>query len=114
MNLRADDRVLLLGIPPAGELLAFAETLTDGLLVGLAPAEAVYDARKTVADFENTMFAPEDPEGVIPWRDQFFTVILAPRLVEVTDEIRRVLASGGTAFLSASTYTKPADPPSSS
>jgi hypothetical protein len=94
-------------MPPAAELLAIATTLTDGLLVGLASTDQVYEARKTVADFENTMFAPEDPEGVIPWRDYFFTVIYAPHLSSVTDEIQRVLASGGTAYLAGSTYTKP-------
>jgi hypothetical protein len=109
LNLQADDRVLLLALPPAEELLAIASTLTEGLLVGLAPAEQVHEARKTVADYENTMFAPADPEGVIPWRDHFFTVIVAPQLDDVTDEIRRVLVAGGSVYLSASTYRKPAE-----
>jgi hypothetical protein len=109
MNIRADDRVLLLSIPAAEELLAIAVSLTEGLLVGLAPAEQVYEARKIVADHENTMFAPADPEGLIPWRDQFFTMIYAPHLSAITDEIRRVLASGGTAYLASTTYTKPAE-----
>ena len=109
MKLRADDRVLLLALPPAAELLAIATVLTEGLLVGLAPADQIYDARKTVADFENTMFAPADPEGIIPWRDHFFTVVSAPHLSEVTEEIERVLTAGGTAYLADSTYIKASD-----
>lgn len=101
-------------MPPAEELLAIASALTEGLLVGLAPAEQVYDARKTVADYENTMFAPADPEGVIPWRDHFFTVIVAPQLAAASDEIRRVLAAGGVAYLAHSTYTKPSEEAASS
>ena len=107
MNLRADDRVLLLALPPAAELIVIAAALPDGLVVGLAPADEVYEARKAVNDFENTMFAPADPEGVIPWRDEFFTVIYAPHLDTVNDEMERVLTTGGTAYLASSTYTKP-------
>jgi SAM-dependent methyltransferase len=109
LNLQADDRVLLLALPPATELLGIATALTEGLLVGLAPAEQVYAASKTVTDFENTMFAPADPEGIIPWRDHFFTVIFAPHLEVATDEIRRVLAPGGIAYLASSTYINPAE-----
>ena len=109
MNLQPDDRVLLLSVPTEAELLAMATTLTDGLLVGLASSDQIVSARRTVADFENTMFAPEDPEGVIPWRDHFFTVVFAPHLPALTDEIKRVLATGGTAYLATSTYIKPAE-----
>lgn len=84
-----------------------ATTLADGLLVGLTSNDQIGSARRTVADFENTMFAPEDPEGIIPWRDHFFTVVFAPHLPSPTDEIKRVLAAGGTAYLATSTYTKP-------
>ncbi|HYP05583.1 MAG TPA: hypothetical protein VER03_05045 [Bryobacteraceae bacterium] len=99
--------MLLLSLPSAAELTAIAAALPDGLIVGLAPAEEVYEARKAVNDFDNCMFAPADPDGVIPWRDEFFTVIYAPHLDGVSSEMERVLTTGGSVHLSSSIYTKP-------
>jgi hypothetical protein len=97
--LNANDRVLLLALPSDEDPIAMARTLTDGLIVGLAPTGQIYGARKLLADFENAMFAPADPDGGIPWRDDFFTVIYAPEHREATPEILRVLAPGGRAIL---------------
>ena len=103
LRLEANDRVLLLALPADEELIAMAQTLTGGLIVGLAPPEQIYGARKLLADFENAMFAPADPEGAIPWRDQFFTLIYAPEHREATGEILRVLAPGGRVILALAT-----------
>ena len=104
--LKANDRVLLLALPADEQLIGIAQSLTAGLVVGLAAEEQVYRARRLLADFDNVMFAPADPEGEIPWRDSFFTVIYAPMYESASDEILRVLSPGGVAYLASSECRK--------
>jgi hypothetical protein len=86
---------LLLATPPAEELLALASRITGGIVVALVEEDEVYAGRRLVRDHDNVMFTPADPDGLIPWRDGFFTIVWAPGLVEPTAEMRRVLAENG-------------------
>ena len=100
LTLRADDRVLLLAIPPVPDLAAMARVLITGSVVALGTPEEVDDARREMAEFDNVLFLEASPERV-PWRDQFFTKILIPPhlerlLPEISNEIHRLLAPGGT------------------
>jgi SAM-dependent methyltransferase len=99
VTLRADDRVLLLDIPADKELAGIARILSHGVLVALGTAEAVDRARAALAEFDNVMFIEANPER-IPWRDQFFTVVLVAQHMAsaaraAAGEIARVLAPGG-------------------
>jgi hypothetical protein len=100
LSLRADDRVLLLAIPPVQELTAIARILIAGCLVALGAADEVDEGRQALRDFENVMFVEATPDNV-PWRDHFFTKIVVPhhlqRLVlESGPEMHRLLAPGGS------------------
>ena len=100
VTLRADDRVLILAIPPVPDLAAMARTLTTGSVVALGTPEEVDNARRGMADFDNVLFLEASPER-IPWRDQFFTKVVVPPhlqrlLPEISNEIHRLLAPGGT------------------
>jgi hypothetical protein len=99
VTLRADDRVLLLDIPPERELAALGRILSQGVLVALGDARSVDQARGALADFENVMFIEASP-AQIPWRDQFFTVVIIPEHMRAAAraaqaEITRILAPGG-------------------
>ncbi len=99
MSLRADDRVLLLDIPAERELTLMARVLSRGVLVGLGDTDAVDRARRALAEFHNVMFIGADLRK-IPWRDQFFTVILVPEHMReaaraAQQELTRVLAPDG-------------------
>lgn len=99
MKLRADDRILLLDIPPERELVAIARILSRGVLVGIGDAYTVDRARAALADFDNVMFIEADPRQ-IPWRDQFFTVIVIPEHMREAAsaaqvELKRILAPEG-------------------
>ena len=77
-----------------------ARVLMTGSVVALGAREEVDAARRDMAEFENVMFIEAGPER-IPWRDQFFTKIVIPShwerlLPEISSEIHRVLAPGGT------------------
>ena len=100
LTLRADDRVLLLAIPPVPDLVAMAGVLMTGSVVALGTQEEVDRARSEMAEFDNVLFLEASPER-IPWRDQFFTKVVVPPhlerlLPEISNEIHRLLAPGGT------------------
>jgi hypothetical protein len=100
LTLRADDRVLLLAIPPTAELTAMAHVLVTGSVVALGTPDEVDRARREMAEFDNVLFVDASPER-IPWRDQFFTKVVVPPhlerlLPEISNELHRLLAPGGT------------------
>lgn len=101
LQLRADDRVLLLGIPETAVLAAMARILVRGVLVAMGPPASVDRARRDLAEFDNVMLLDREPAR-IPWRDAYFTKIVTSD-TEPASECRRVLAPGGeiVAFASA-------------
>jgi hypothetical protein len=105
MQLKSTDRVLLLALPPGEEIRGLAQQVADGLVVGVLDGEAVYEARRLLRDYRNVMITPAEPDGVLPWREHFFTVVYAPGHAEPSPEILRVLAPGGTAWMSGGPVT---------
>ena len=96
IELKPDDRVLILSITGLEYLSDLAGRLTDGLLVGLGSLDEVSTARRALASAENVMFHSASPEE-IPWRDAYFTIVIAPpqQSALAEKEIRRVLAPDG-------------------
>ena len=94
-------------MPPVEEVRAIAAAAVDGMIVGVLDRDAVYDARATLRDFDNVMITPAEEDGVLPWREDFFSVIYAPSLTAPTPEVLRVLAPGGTAWMASGPVTKP-------
>jgi hypothetical protein len=82
-------------MPAPEDLLALASRVTSGIVAALVSEDEVYAGRRIVRDHDNVMFTPADPDGSIPWRDGFFTLIWAPGVPEPTGEMRRVLIAGG-------------------
>lgn len=98
--LRADDKLLFLGIPSSAELAGIGRILISGCAVALGAAEEVDEARAQFADFDNLMFVEADLTR-IPWGDHFFTRVIVPSRLEplagtLAREIQRVLAPGGS------------------
>lgn len=106
MEIRADDRVLLLALPPAPELRAIAQRASDGIVVGLANGDALYEARRELKECANVMVTPGEPDGMLPWKDEFFTVVYAPTAAEPSEEILRVLQPGGQAWVAGGAVVK--------
>jgi hypothetical protein len=98
------DRVLLLDSVTVDEIRQLAQHLEDGLLVALVPEEQVPSIRHDLRDYENVMITPAGENGIIPWRDEFFTIVQAN---ELSQEVMRVLAQGGSAWCSSGRVTKP-------
>jgi hypothetical protein len=99
IQLRADDRVLLLAIPPISDLTSIARVLMNGVIVALGDPDEVRAACAAMADFKNVMFL-EAPPDQIPWRAAYFTKIIVPPHLEAllpyaAAELHRVLAPGG-------------------
>jgi hypothetical protein len=106
MELEATDRVLLLTMPPLEEVTAIATQVSKGLVVGVLDGGAVYDARAELRDFTNVMIIPADPEGKLPWRNDFFTTVYAPEVTNPTAEMLRVVVPGGTIFVAGGPLLK--------
>jgi hypothetical protein len=106
MEVKAEDRVLLLTVPPADEMQALARQVSQGILVGVVERDDTWQARRLLRDYANVMITPADSDGSLPWRDDFFSVVYAPGLTEPSREILRVLAPGGTAWLAGGPVTK--------
>ncbi len=99
IQLRADDRVLLLAIPSTSELTSIAHVLMNGVVVALGDRDEVRAACAAMAEFKNVMFL-EAPPDQIPWRAAYFTKIIVPSHLEgllpyAAAELHRVLAPGG-------------------
>jgi hypothetical protein len=102
IDLKSDDRVLILSIAGLEYLHELAGRLPDGLLVGIGNPDEVAAARRALASAENVMFHAASPEE-IPWRDAYFTVVISPlpRGPLAESEIRRVLTPDGVVHLIA-------------
>ena len=99
IQLRADDRVLLLAIPSKTELASMARVLMKGVLMALGEGKEIRAARESMAEFDNVMFLDAQPDQ-IPWREAYFTKIIVPPHLEslmpyAAAELHRVLAPGG-------------------
>ena len=100
IDLKSDDRVLIFSIAGLEYLQELAGQLPNGLLVGIGNPDDVAAARRALASAENVMFHAASPDE-IPWRDAYFTVVIAPlpRDPLAESEIRRVLAPDGVIHL---------------
>jgi hypothetical protein len=99
IHVKHDDRVLLLAVPASDEVRALAAQLSSGIVVCLAPEDRVSDLRREVSNVENVMVAPAADDGSIPWKEAFFSVVVAPDLVHPSAEVLRVAAPGATIHL---------------
>lgn len=90
--IEAGDRVLVVGLARREQLAAWAARCS--LLVGVGGEDEVYAARRECAHLDNVMFVLGE-RGGIPWRDQYFTLILDTEGGEPTAQMLRVLAPGG-------------------
>jgi hypothetical protein len=93
-------------MPPAEVVRALASQVPEGILVGVTAGEEVYEARRLLRDFPNVMITPAEPDGSLPWREDFFTVVYAPGHTEPVPEMLRVLAPGGTAWIAGGSVTR--------
>jgi hypothetical protein len=99
LQIRPDDRILLLGIPEPDLIRNIAAQAANGVVVGLGTDDAVREARRLSSDVHNVMLVPA-PTEEIPWQDQFFTLAIDPE-TEWTDadataeELARVMGPGG-------------------
>ena len=103
LDLRPDDRVLLLAIPEVELVAQIATRLRRGLLVGIGEPEQVHAARQATRDHTNVMFQPGSPDE-IPWQNEYFSKVIDLRGAwsqpeMAAREVLRVLAPSGTAIL---------------
>jgi len=100
LDIRPNDRVLLLSILEPVVIQKLAARVSRGLIVSLGDEDEVRAARRAAADLDNCMYVPAGPDH-IPWSDAFFSlaVDLAPRWTNpesAARELARVIAPGGT------------------
>jgi hypothetical protein len=93
------DRVLVLGLAQcsSARLRKWAATLTEGFLVGVGEDGAVRRARRELADLDNVIFSAGGRED-IPWKEDFFTLIVDAEGGAETAEMRRVMRAGGRIY----------------
>ncbi len=99
LEVRPDDRVLLLGIPQPEFIRKIAAQAERGVVVGLGTDDAVREARRLSSDVHNVMLVPA-PTAEIPWQDQFFTLVIDPETEwsdadSTAEELARVMGPGG-------------------
>ena len=104
MELRPDDRVLLLSLPSPEEVQRMASQAS--IIVGLVSADDVFETRRLLRERPNVMIAPADPEGTLPWKEEFFSVVYAPDMPAPSAEMLRVLVPGGTAWVAGGPVVK--------
>ncbi len=106
IDVRPDDRILLLTISDIQTVRSLAARAEHGLVVGIGDDEDVRAARRAVADLDNVMFVLLPEDGIIPWKDEFFSKVIAPDRVSADSECMRVLAPGGTLHLAGRCLTR--------
>jgi hypothetical protein len=99
-SLRADDKLLFLGVPEGAELASIGRILISGCAVALGTKDEVDKARSQFSEFDNLMFVEADLTR-IPWGDHFFTKVmvashLEPLTASLAKDVERVLAPGGS------------------
>jgi hypothetical protein len=94
----------MLALP--ADLQRVAVSVRDGLIAVLLPDEEVPAARVEFRDMENVIFTPADSDGLIPWRDGFFTVVYAPEHDKATPEMLRVIVRKGVLHLQGQTIER--------
>lgn len=106
IEVQPDDRILLITIPDLPFLRSLAMRAPLGLVVGLGEDGEVRSARKALADLDNVMFVPMPGDGSIPWREEFFSRVIAPLHREAEPEMLRVLVPGGRVHLASGETVK--------
>ena len=107
LELEPHDRVLLLSLLSPEDIRALAVRLPEGIVVGMGSDDEVREARRALADLDNVMFVPApEPGAGIPWRDEFFTRVVAPAHREVEPEMLRVLAPDGCVVLAGGSVVR--------
>jgi len=84
-----------------------------GVVIGLDSDDNVRAARAADRDVENVMFVPCDGHE-IPWKEDFFSHVIAGNQDLPLREIQRVLAEGGRAFLDSGELIAVKDRPTTS
>jgi ubiquinone/menaquinone biosynthesis C-methylase UbiE len=111
MDLQADDRVLDLGCGTGWAARRMARVVTAGEVVGLDVAdEMLRRAKRASAEINNVRYLWGSAES-IPARDNYFSKVLSVESFyyysnqgKALDELRRVLALGGTVFILINLY----------
>jgi hypothetical protein len=110
LDVRSNDRFLLLSIPQPSFIAQLAARLPAGLIVGLGPDEEVRAARCELREVDNVMLVPASPDD-IPWQDGFFTKAIDlvgrwPQPERAARELARVLVPGAAAYLTNARSTR--------
>jgi hypothetical protein len=106
IEVQPDDRILLLALADLEFLRSLATRAPRGLVVGLGEDGEVRSARRALADLDNVMFVPVPGDGSIPWREEFFSRVIAPSHREAEPEMLRVLVPGGRVHLTEGEVVK--------
>jgi hypothetical protein len=106
IEVQPDDRILLLSIPDPDAVRSLAIRAGRGLVIGMGGDDEIRAARKALADLDNVLFVLLPEDGTIPWKDEFFSKVIAPEQVEADAESLRVLAPGGALHLAGGSLTK--------
>jgi hypothetical protein len=106
IEIQPDDRVLLLTIPDFEAVRSLAIRAGKGLVVGMGGDDEVRAARKALADLDNVLFVLLPEDGTIPWKDEFFSKVIAPDRVGADSESLRVLARCGTLHFAGGSLTR--------
>lgn len=106
IEVKPDDRVLMLSVPALADARGLAERLSKGILVCVVDSAEVHSVRRDLRQFENVMVTPADSGGTLPWKDEFFSVVYSPDAFEPAAEVLRVLVTGGLAYTSGGVVVK--------
>lgn len=91
MNLGSRDRTIELGCGDGWACRRLAETVTEGLIIGLdASNDQVREARAKSTSFENILYLWSNAEQ-IPWQEDFFTLALCVNSIDCFEDIKKVL-----------------------
>ena len=88
-------------------LLEIAGKLDGGVLVIVVEDADLAAVRQECSGADNVMVVAADPDGSIPWRDEFFSKVFAPNIDKPEEELLRVLGPDGLMYLSTGVYPRP-------